>query len=611
MLEKGCVLKLIIEDDEGRKTTVPFVRDEITIGRQEGNTIRLTERNVSRRHARLLRNNGHILIEDLGSYNGIRVNGDRIKGQVTIADGDLIQIGDYDLAIQKEDEKAAAPTLPLPPPPAARISGQHRAHDPGATMPALPVVETPTASDDDVQEAAPDDVRPALGSTDEEALRRQSTAVIRIDQVQTKRRELATIDLARAPRLVVLNTDYAGKEFTLTRTENKIGRTDDNDVGLDHRSLSRTHCKVVREDDGEWKVIDMQSANGVMVNGEQYAQVALNGGDVLELGHVKFKFLMPGDTFSLPASTSDAADTGEAEQGSSKAPIIAVVATLLVVVLGGGGYLMWKGSGDPSPTTKPAKPPKDPVARVEPDKVLEPDKAAVPDKPELDAKQLELKLLEARQAIGELDFARAEAALKACKVGDSLHPEANQLLTQLDGERGFRSALEKAQEALGAGDEKTAKAQLDAASGTKLLRAKYEELERQRAELVKSKIAKVEPKPPQPQPQPQPPPQPQPTKAGALKPEAQKLLDQGRDLIKQKQYTAAINRLEQCLKLDPRAYNCHKQLGSAYARRGTEDSNAADVDKGRANYQRYVDLAPPDDPDVPKVQHILDQAKQK
>lgn len=610
MLEKGCVLKLIIEDDEGRKTVVPFVRDEITIGRQEGNTIRLTERNVSRRHARLLRNNGHILIEDLGSYNGIRVNGDRIKGQVTIADGDLIQIGDYDLAIQKEEEKAAAPTVPLAQPPAPRASGQHKAHDPSATVPLLPAVEsTPTASDDDILEATPDDVRPALGATDEEALRRQSTAVIRIDQIQTSKRELAEIDRAHAPRLVVLNTDFAGKEFTLTRTETKIGRTDDNDVGLDHRSLSRTHCKVVREDDGEWRVIDMQSANGVMVNGEQYAQVALNGGDVIELGHVKFKFLLPGDTFSLP-STSDAADTGEAEQGGSKAPIIAVVATLLVVLLGGGGYLVWKGSGTTNgkdPNAKPLKPPKEPVAQVEPDKTPDKPPEKVPDKPQLDAKQLELKLLEAREAIGALDFARAEAALKACKVGDSLHPEATQLLTQLDGEKGFRAALEKAQEALAAGDEKTAKTQLDAASGTKLLRARYEELEKQRAELVRTKIAKVDPtKPPPPQPQPQP------NKApGGLKPEAQKLLDQGRELLKAKQYTAAINRLEQCVKLDPKAYQCHKVMGSAYGHRGSEDNNAADVDKGRANYQRYIELAPPDDPDVPKVQHILDQAKQR
>src|ERR1700737_2855969 len=107
---RPCVLKLIIEDDEGRKTVVPFVRDEITIGRQEGNTIRLTERNVSRRHARLGRQNGHVLVEDLGSYNGIRINGDKIQGQVPVHEGDLIQIGDYDLAVQQEQQQAAAPT---------------------------------------------------------------------------------------------------------------------------------------------------------------------------------------------------------------------------------------------------------------------------------------------------------------------------------------------------------------------------------------------------------------------------------------------------------------------------------------------------------------------
>ena len=46
--------KLAIEDDEGKQTVVPLTRDEYTIGRKDGNTIRLTERNVSREHARLI-----------------------------------------------------------------------------------------------------------------------------------------------------------------------------------------------------------------------------------------------------------------------------------------------------------------------------------------------------------------------------------------------------------------------------------------------------------------------------------------------------------------------------------------------------------------------------
>src|SRR6187549_2723902 len=120
-------MKLIIEDDEGRKTVVPFVREEITIGRQEGNTIRLTERNVSRRHARLMRQNGHVVVEDLGSSNGTRINGERISGQSSVKDGDLIQIGDYDLALQS-DAAAAASAQRARPAPAPEESNDSDGH---------------------------------------------------------------------------------------------------------------------------------------------------------------------------------------------------------------------------------------------------------------------------------------------------------------------------------------------------------------------------------------------------------------------------------------------------------------------------------------------------
>jgi predicted component of type VI protein secretion system len=102
-------MKLIIEDDEGRRTIVPEIRGEITIGRQAGNTIRLTDRNVSRRHARLVRENGSLLIEDLGSYNGVRVNGERIDGRSSVADGDVVEIGDYDLGIEGRLDTPASP----------------------------------------------------------------------------------------------------------------------------------------------------------------------------------------------------------------------------------------------------------------------------------------------------------------------------------------------------------------------------------------------------------------------------------------------------------------------------------------------------------------------
>src|SRR6185295_11859866 len=104
--------KLIIEDDEGRTTIVPLVRDEITIGRKEGNTIRLTERNVSRKHARLLKQNGGVYVEDLASYTGVRVNGIRISALTALKDGDQVQIGDYRLAVRAEATAPAPDAAP-------------------------------------------------------------------------------------------------------------------------------------------------------------------------------------------------------------------------------------------------------------------------------------------------------------------------------------------------------------------------------------------------------------------------------------------------------------------------------------------------------------------
>ena len=62
--------KLTIEDDQANRTVVPLARDEYSIGRGEDNTVRLTERNISRRHARIAREGEHWVVFDGSSYNG-------------------------------------------------------------------------------------------------------------------------------------------------------------------------------------------------------------------------------------------------------------------------------------------------------------------------------------------------------------------------------------------------------------------------------------------------------------------------------------------------------------------------------------------------------------
>src|SRR5690606_5318405 len=95
--------------DEGHKTVVPFQRDEITIGRGEENTIRLPERNVSRRHCKLTRDAAGAWVEDLQSYNGVRLNGVRVSGRQAIAPGDVLQIGDYDVSLDADVRPEATP----------------------------------------------------------------------------------------------------------------------------------------------------------------------------------------------------------------------------------------------------------------------------------------------------------------------------------------------------------------------------------------------------------------------------------------------------------------------------------------------------------------------
>ncbi len=91
--------KLTIEDDQASKTVVHLVRDDYTIGRAEENTVRLTERNISRRHARLTKPDERWLLLDLTSYNGCYVNGQRVSDKHEIVHGDLVQLGDYRLQV--------------------------------------------------------------------------------------------------------------------------------------------------------------------------------------------------------------------------------------------------------------------------------------------------------------------------------------------------------------------------------------------------------------------------------------------------------------------------------------------------------------------------------
>ncbi len=291
--------KLIIEDDEGKTTIVPLIRDEITIGRKEGNTIRLTERNVSRRHAKLLKNNGAVLLEDLGSYNGIKVNGSRVKDPVEVNEGDRIQIGDYILALKVDSQRAAATdpfeemkTIPMEKEEVeANIAEQELASQARDTIneKVSGIGGGPQPAQQDSAEApSPATEEPLPAATAQQPEQKA-------DLVDQKAKSQAQ---QPAGRIVMVSAPSRGKEFTLESEATIIGRWPENDLVIDHQSISRHHAKILREDN-HYTIVDMGSQNGVLVNGEKYDRVELRKGDMIDLGHVRFRYVAPNEDYDI------------------------------------------------------------------------------------------------------------------------------------------------------------------------------------------------------------------------------------------------------------------------------------------------------------------------
>ncbi|HEY5933223.1 MAG TPA: FHA domain-containing protein [Kofleriaceae bacterium] len=324
------MFKLVIQDDEGKTTVVPLIRDEITIGRKEGNTIRLTERNVSRRHARILRNNGEVHIEDLGSYNGIRVNNSRIAERVSLRVSDQVQIGDYKLYLKAEgvEQVDDARTMPI-----ERVTDQPGVSDNAQTDVIAAVAPAPT-----VPMAIPTTPSPSGLAAGQQLIGNPNRTLVAIADTDPQGRPVAsaaTVAALNAPvgygKLVVLSSNFAGKEFELSRPQMIVGRTDENDLVINHRSISRNHAKLVREPDtGRYTISDLQSSNGVRVNGQDYGKVELRRGDVIDLGHVRLRFVEPGEDFVF---ARDAVITDVPDSGSRRGLLVAIV--LGLIVLGG------------------------------------------------------------------------------------------------------------------------------------------------------------------------------------------------------------------------------------------------------------------------------------
>lgn len=187
------MFSVVITEKGGAQRRMEFDKNEITVGRVQGNDVILGKGNVSKRHSRIVLKDGRFIVVDLKSTNGTYVNGRKITSPLVVKPGDKIYIGDFIITLdeleaasqphigQPESYPAAAPIssappadTPRPPPPAPAapppapppleyVPAFAAAPPPAAPVQHLPPVPQPAAPTAPVRPApvAPAPVAPA------------------------------------------------------------------------------------------------------------------------------------------------------------------------------------------------------------------------------------------------------------------------------------------------------------------------------------------------------------------------------------------------------------------------------------------------------------------
>ncbi len=196
-------------------------------GRSQGSHIYLKDESVAFCHFRIYKNGDEYSIHDLGSAKGTFVNEEPVEKSPLHA-GDTIRIGDVEMQFDLVD----------------------------------------------------DDTPGRLASSAPDSEEKDSQAMCG-----------GVLSAAhKVPALVVIDGKDKGKTFHLAGKERfKIGRALSSDLKLVDGKISREHCVIEAVHDHHI-IIDLDSSNGTVVNGERVKKTVLKEGDYIRLGFTMMKY---------------------------------------------------------------------------------------------------------------------------------------------------------------------------------------------------------------------------------------------------------------------------------------------------------------------------------
>lgn len=213
---------------------------------------------VSRRHAEIKRRNGQYILHDNNSFNGTLVNDQRISTPTPIYHRDRIQLGRGGPVLRFVSPSRIAPE-------GSGLTGQ-RSIAPGQM--AWPKIEAPAAG----------------GSEQDEQVPGKKTMVFDVEGLasQVPRRRAA-----ENPQLL-MSLKFGGKPELI------VGRDESSDIKLDGLQISNRHARLVQKN-GEIIIEDLNSTNGVYLNGERIGRHPISTEDAVQIGSFVIKIDREGN----------------------------------------------------------------------------------------------------------------------------------------------------------------------------------------------------------------------------------------------------------------------------------------------------------------------------
>lgn len=148
---KLSLVVLTAGKQEGKVLNIALA--QFVIGRDPQCQLRPASPSISKRHCAVIQRDGKVFVRDFDSTNGTFVNGEQLKGEIELHDGDTLKAGPLDFKVKIEASPAVNRPTPVPP---TKPQPVKPAPAPEKKAPAKPAPQTAAeeAADDDDSVAA-------------------------------------------------------------------------------------------------------------------------------------------------------------------------------------------------------------------------------------------------------------------------------------------------------------------------------------------------------------------------------------------------------------------------------------------------------------------------